>query len=212
MGANESAPGVTPVVAGGGPAVVGAAPERMRAKTLSRSNAFHPAAFDGSPPSEPGVAVVERSSSNSNSCNSAALDFSNSASSDDEVQALVGGAGQEDSPLPLEFCTSPPEGAHRPTRSLSPPPKLFLADDPHHHHHSMTTTTTVVHLHQPRESVALLTVANGFNRLAAASPRKRHRHGRRPHNIQRPCLDFEKMQQVRLITSLPVRYFAFQIE
>ncbi|QQP50845.1 Hypothetical protein FKW44_011985, partial [Caligus rogercresseyi] len=30
------------------------------------------------------------------------------------------------------------------------------------------------------------------------SPSKRHRSTTRPHNIQRPCLDFEKMQQVRL--------------
>ena len=29
------------------------------------------------------------------------------------------------------------------------------------------------------------------------SPNKRHRLTPRPHNIQRPCLDFEKMQQVR---------------
>ena len=32
------------------------------------------------------------------------------------------------------------------------------------------------------------------------SPRKRHRHTPRPHHIQRPCLDFEKMQQVRFIS------------
>lgn len=30
----------------------------------------------------------------------------------------------------------------------------------------------------------------------AASPRKRHRHTPRPHQMHRPCLDFEKMQQV----------------
>ena len=30
------------------------------------------------------------------------------------------------------------------------------------------------------------------------SPNKRHRTTPRPHNIQRPCLDFEKMQQVTL--------------
>ena len=29
------------------------------------------------------------------------------------------------------------------------------------------------------------------------SPNKRHRLTPRPHNIQRPCLDFEKMQQVK---------------
>lgn len=29
------------------------------------------------------------------------------------------------------------------------------------------------------------------------SPRKRHRHMHRPHHLQRPCLDFEKMQQLK---------------
>merc|ERR1712226_520366 len=35
------------------------------------------------------------------------------------------------------------------------------------------------------------------------SPSKRHRLTPRPHNIQRPCLDFEKMQQIkkRVVTS-----------
>jgi hypothetical protein len=35
------------------------------------------------------------------------------------------------------------------------------------------------------------------------SPNKRHRSTPRPHNIQRPCLDFEKMQQIktRVVTS-----------
>lgn len=31
------------------------------------------------------------------------------------------------------------------------------------------------------------------------SPRKRHRHMHRPHHLQRPCLDFEKMQQVCVV-------------
>jgi hypothetical protein len=43
---------------------------------------------------------------------------------------------------------------------------------------------------------AALSVANGNN---IGSPRKRHRHAHRSHHhIQRPCLDFEKMQQVSL--------------
>jgi len=29
------------------------------------------------------------------------------------------------------------------------------------------------------------------------SPNKRHRSTPKPHNIQRPCLDFEKMQQIK---------------
>lgn len=121
------------------------------------------------------------------SISSAGLDCS--ASSDDEVQSLVGG-GAQDSPLPLEFRTSPPEGAHRPTRSLSPPPKFFLADQ------DMAAPTAMLSTSEPP---AALSVANGNN---TGSPRKRHRHAHRSHHhIQRPCLDFEKMQQVSFIFS-----------
>ena len=163
---------------------------------------------------------------------STALDLCYSASSDDEVQSLVGGA--EDSPLPLEFRTSPPEGAHRPTRSLSPPPKLFLTD---HHQHDNSSSSSLSSLsslstlrssgpgtaafnaaanqqqHGEISSVALA-VANGN---AVGSPRKRHRHTHhRSHShghhhmkreMQRPCLDFEKMQQVSLFPYLSTPHF-----
>lgn len=127
-------------------------------------------------------ASEERSSSNSSS--NIGADF-NSASSDDEVQSLV---GAEHSPLPLQFRTSPPQGAHRPMRSLSPPPKLFLAEE----FVPANAITTCLQLQQH----GALSVANGN---AASSPRKRHRHAQRAHKIQRPCLDFEKMQQVRFL-------------
>lgn len=113
--------------------------------------------------------------------------FDCSASSDDEVQSLV---GAQDSPLPLEFRTSPPEGAHRPTRSLSPPPKFFLADQDMA---APTAASAAATASEP--SPAALSVANGNN---TGSPRKRHRHAHRSHHhIQRPCLDFEKMQQMK---------------
>jgi hypothetical protein len=113
--------------------------------------------------------------------------FDCSASSDDEVQSLVG--GPQDSPLPLEFRTSPPEGAHRPTRSLSPPPKFFLAD-----REDMGAPLSAAAMLSLHAEPAALSVANGNN---IGSPRKRHRHAHRSHHhIQRPCLDFEKMQQV----------------
>lgn len=74
-------------------------------------------------------------------------------------------------PMPLKFCASPPSHVHKPgqcTVSASPPLKL-------------------VHL-SPRQSVS----------LPNTSPRKRHRQRHHPtRNVQRPCLDFEKMQQVR---------------
>ena len=118
--------------------------------------------------------------------------FDCSASSDDEVQSLVGGTTQ-DSPLPLEFRTSPPEGAHRPTRSLSPPPKFFLAD---REDMAAPLSSAAMLSSSAEQQPAALSVANGNN---IASPRKRHRHAHRSHHhIHRPCLDFEKMQQVSL--------------
>ena len=68
---------------------------------------------------------------------------------------------------PVQFRTSPPLDAHKPGRSQSPPSKLF-------------------HYGGNASAAAALEV----------SPRKKHRHTPRAHNIQRPCLDFEKMQQV----------------
>lgn len=54
---------------------------------------------------------------------------------------------------------------------------------------------------EERESSSLLEQeSNGHGHR---SPNKRHRSTPRPHNIQRPCLDFEKMQQIktRVVTS-----------
>jgi hypothetical protein len=85
-----------------------------------------------------------------------------SSSSDEEVQGLLAAMA-----TPVQFRTSPPLNAHKPGRSLSPPPKLF-----HYGGHASATTALEV------------------------SPRKKHRHTPRAQHIQRPCLDFEKMQQV----------------
>jgi hypothetical protein len=123
--------------------------------------------------------------------------FDCSASSDDEVQSLIGGT--QDSPLPLEFRTSPPEGAHRPTRSLSPPPKFFLADRREDMAAPLSAAAAAAMLSSQEQQPTALSVANGNN---IGSPRKRHRHAHRSHHhIQRPCLDFEKMQQVSSFSS-----------
>ncbi|XP_067009560.1 uncharacterized protein Reph isoform X2 [Anabrus simplex] len=89
---------------------------------------------------------------------------SGASSSDEEVQGLLAAMN-----TPVQFRSSPPLDAHKPGRSLSPPPKLF--------HYGGAG------------------IAGGHP--AEASPRKRHRHTPRPHHIQRPCLDFEKMQQLK---------------
>ncbi|XP_022241117.1 uncharacterized protein LOC106459034 isoform X2 [Limulus polyphemus] len=99
----------------------------------------------------------------------------NSASSDDELRDVVCIS------TPVEFCASPPANVHKPSRSLSPPPKVF---------HSASANI-------PSFEVCSVSPRN-------LSPRKKHRHmhasgGGGGANIQRPCLDFEKMQQ-RLAT------------
>ncbi|XP_022186375.1 uncharacterized protein LOC111045307 [Nilaparvata lugens] len=70
---------------------------------------------------------------------------------------------------PVQFRTSPPRGTHRPHRTLAPHP----------------SPSPLLPLQQHDSS----------------SPRKRHRqapaNARHPHAIQRPCLDFEKMQQLK---------------
>ncbi|XP_034946532.1 lateral signaling target protein 2 homolog [Chelonus insularis] len=121
-----------------------------------------------------------------------------SGSSDEEVQGLLGSNSTSVISQPVQFRTSPPVDAHKPGRSLSPPPKLFHAStrDPrppprprsrprhhshfyHHHHH---------HHHHHHY------VDTDMDSLSACSPRKRHRP---PHRQPRPCLDFEKMQQLK---------------
>lgn len=165
---------------------------------------------------------------------------------------------------PLRFRSSPPVDAHKPGRSLSPPPKLFHASTStetrpqahrpqsrpkphsHHYHHHYSSQSSLDHLnhlhHQVQQTQSspfslqnpfaipsTSTIDTDSNRssttvcspfgprsfstrtssnsssfesedcgdldvLGACSPRKRHRP---PQNLPRPCLNFEKMQQVR---------------
>ncbi|XP_049835206.1 homeotic protein female sterile isoform X1 [Schistocerca gregaria] len=106
-----------------------------------------------------------------------------SSSSDDEVQGLLAAMS-----TPVRFRTWPPLDAHKPGRSLSPPPKLF--------HYAASADAA------PAPACGLAPAASASSASAAAaaadaSPRKRHRHTPRASHIQRPCLDFEKMQQLK---------------
>ncbi|XP_054722606.1 uncharacterized protein LOC129232486 isoform X1 [Uloborus diversus] len=91
-----------------------------------------------------------------------------SGSSDEEVRDLMCASA------PVEFRASPPANVPKPSRSLSPPPKLF--------HHASNAIP-------PHE-------------LCSVSPRKRHRRTLLTTTstnvvVHRPSLDFEKMQQNR---------------
>lgn len=87
---------------------------------------------------------------------------------------------------PVQFRTSPPVDAHKPGRSLSPPPKLF--------HASVRDPRPPRPRSRPRPHPLVQDYVDAdTDPLTACSPRKRHRP---PHRLPRPCLDFEKMQQV----------------
>lgn len=108
-------------------------------------------------------------------------------------------------PTPVQFSTSPPMDVHKPRRSLSPPPKLFGFQG---------TETEAGQGHvipevRPMSTSGLGTYSSSLGDLSrleyeglerkgkkTISPRKRSRTSRVQH-IQRPCLDFEKMQQLR---------------
>ncbi|XP_063991014.1 bromodomain-containing protein 4A isoform X2 [Diachasmimorpha longicaudata] len=127
----------------------------------------------------------------------AGMEPAGSGSSDEEVQGLLGSSRSNGSIMsqPVQFRTSPPIDAHKPGRSLSPPPKLFHASTrdprppprprsrPRHHPHLYHH---YYHHHYQIET--------DVDSLSACSPRKRHRP---PHRQPRPCLDFEKMQQLK---------------
>jgi hypothetical protein len=106
-------------------------------------------------------------------------------------------------PTPVQFSTSPPMDVHKPRRSLSPPPKLFGF------HGQDTGSGQDLPDICPRPSLGLGTYSSSLGDLSrleyeglerkekkTISPRKRSRTSRVQH-IQRPCLDFEKMQQLR---------------
>ncbi|XP_065564623.1 uncharacterized protein LOC136029979 isoform X3 [Artemia franciscana] len=82
-------------------------------------------------------------------------------------------------PVPVQFRTSPPEDAHRPFRSQSPPNKLFHAEAVQNgtSDHGVGLT--------PKDVVSI------------GGAQKKQRKGLRPQFLQRPYLDFEKMQELK---------------
>merc|ERR1712004_324396 len=115
-------------------------------------------------------------------------------------------------PTPLKFSTSPPVDVHKPRRSLSPqngcwqrrsasPPLReevqkpvgalinILGDQPCLMSTGEDSSSQMSKT--PKSCYGLTLTAK-----KTISPRKRSRTARVEH-IQRPCLDFEKMQQVR---------------
>jgi len=126
-------------------------------------------------------------------------------------------SGDEDhnhnQPTPVQFSTSPPVDVHKPRRSLSPPPKLFGFRNHEPAVGAVGVTELLPELRPahsaPRGGSGLGSYSSSLGDLSrleydvlerkgkkTISPRKRSRTSRVQH-IQRPCLDFEKMQQLR---------------
>ncbi|XP_042144263.1 uncharacterized protein LOC120848907 isoform X1 [Ixodes scapularis] len=103
-------------------------------------------------------------------------------------------------PTPVEFRASPPLHVHRPYNG-SPPPKVF--------HAAAASGGLTSSLGSSVSSGGTSAHIPAFE-VCAVSPRKRHRQDRGGGTafgvfslvdggpVQRPCLDFEKMQQIRV--------------
>ncbi|XP_050726595.1 SH3 and multiple ankyrin repeat domains protein 1-like isoform X2 [Eriocheir sinensis] len=120
----------------------------------------------------------------------ARVSLTDSGSSDEEVCGLTTGPRP-----PVQFRTSPPLEAHKPLRSVSPPTKvLSLANSGREGMSSVGGGETSGSPGVAAGNDGGTTRTESGPR--AASPRKRHRQTPRPHQMHRPCLDFEKMQQL----------------
>ncbi|XP_068219069.1 IQ motif and SEC7 domain-containing protein 2-like isoform X1 [Palaemon carinicauda] len=124
----------------------------------------------------------------------ARLSLTDSGSSDEEVCVLTTGSRP-----PVQFRTSPPLEAHKPLRSVSPPTKMLsLASSGRENLLSAGGATggsgSPEGATGSSEGGSTPRAEGGAR---AASPRKRHRQTPRPHQMHRPCLDFEKMQQMK---------------
>lgn len=142
------------------------------------------------------------------------------SSGDEEVSGLMLSGGTGSSYTPVQFCTSPPLDVYKPRKSQSPPPKLFhmAAQSGPPRQHSLDGARGGREGQRPSGAFLprrLLRPVE-YSSLPARqesgegqedgepgeesghrSPNKRHRSTPKPQNIQRPCLDFEKMQQIK---------------
>eukprot|EP00090_Calanus_glacialis_P018176 TRINITY_DN28193_c0_g1_i1.p1 TRINITY_DN28193_c0_g1~~TRINITY_DN28193_c0_g1_i1.p1 ORF type:complete len:323 (+),score=66.76 TRINITY_DN28193_c0_g1_i1:36-1004(+) len=145
---------------------------------------------------EPELRPLEASAGNDRSTSTSAGSSSCDTPSGDEDH-------NHNHPTPVQFSTSPPVDVHKPRRSLSPPPKLFGFRG------QEAESGQAIPEIRPRSSSGLGTYSSSLGDLSrleyealerrgkkTISPRKRSRTSRVQH-IQRPCLDFEKMQQLR---------------
>ena len=161
---------------------------------------------------------------------SAILRAPSGSSGDEEVSGLMDSRGSS-AYTPVQFCTSPPLDVYKPRKSQSPPPKLFHMSVTGAGSGAAGQTFARMREgqrpsgafrprpRQVRPGGGVVEYSNlparqeeeagpgreeGQDEAGHRSPNKRHRSTPKPHNIQRPCLDFEKMQQVRMVGGLPI--------
>jgi len=148
--------------------------------------------------------VINGERSTSTSAGSSSCD---TPSGDEESNLNSSSAGPE----PVQFSTSPPVDVHKPRRSLSPPPFGFT-NQPRHMGGATSHLPHSISSNLPRSTSKLGNLSSSLGDLndltriesetlerrnkKTISPRKKSRTSR-VHHIQRPCLDFEKMQQLR---------------
>ena len=121
----------------------------------------------------------------------------------------------EATPMPVEFSTTPPNHVHKPRRSTSPPPCIPLVHEaniclPRHSSDSCRGgeecfTQTFSPALSGCHATSLELKSHDGNSIdrrnslvverRAIASKKRYKQSR-IHHIQRPCLDFEKMQLV----------------
>ena len=88
---------------------------------------------------------------------------------------------------PVEFSTTPPNHVHKPRRSTSPPPLVIRR--------SQTPTEVVLPSFKEFTRSQSQHLDDRRSERRAIGSKKRYKQSR-IHHLQRPCLDFEKMQLV----------------
>jgi len=188
-------------------------------KTVSRNSAGVGAGKGPTTTEKRKWSEVEQGSVHGSGSTSSTTSRTGSGSSgDEEVSGYMGC-----STTPVQFCTSPPLNVYKPRRSQSPPPKLFHMAASHMLDHTNTETgaanflkgnTKVLtgafrpggsvganlplpHHTTPSQDDDEIDGDRQVDRHADRSPNKKQRSTPRPLARQRPCLDFEKMQQIK---------------
>ena len=127
--------------------------------------------------------IMKPTPSDSNSCKNL-IPNSSSSSAGSSVSPPPGPIPT----TPVEFSTTPPNHVHKPRRSTSPPTPLVIR-------RSQTPTEVVLPSFKEFTRSQSQHLDDRRSERRAIGSKKRYKQSR-IHHLQRPCLDFEKMQLV----------------